>query len=285
MDRQPTRSCDEDLSTKSVFGRHVSGSAFNVHFSKSDVTTNSEGARERLSCQVHQRGACLRQVRLRAVLIWVYGNVVHKSTRFRRPLWNSSENGGSSDQPGRKRQRLNKDDLSATGLPDTVKPRCFSDGRAVQHSPLKNGKKTPWSTRQTIKNVYSYLSEICSNPASATAAAVGIWDWKTIYRLVGADRAPGENRTAIIRQRPDVLDSMDLSIIRSIVHGFLRNNTPPTLDMMPAAVKDNDIGLGQRFPYSRTKLYGVLRDLGFRFGRANFEGNLHIMFERADLIQ
>ena len=70
------------------------------------------------------------------------------------------------------------------------------------------------------------------------------------------------------------LDDFDFRVIRRTVHSYFNRNQSPTLEKLPKQLKE-DID----FPYGKTKLYNLLKKLGFRYQRRGREG---IVNERSD---
>lgn len=154
-----------------------------------------------------------------------------------------------------------------------------------------------------IHNVYHYLSDISVNPISATAAACGL-DRNTVSRAISKVRQSA-SKPRVIREReadddqqpstsnslrmgnltrgrkPAIIDSFDRQVIHRIIHEYLCRGENPTLQQLLITVKER-LGTQFQFPYGRTVLHRLVRQLGFRYRKRGI--NKHLLYARSDIV-
>jgi transposase len=74
------------------------------------------------------------------------------------------------------------------------------------------------------------------------------------------------------------IDAFTRSAVRNVIHNFFERNVPPTLDMVHTELRKGD---ANNFPYSRSTLYGLLKQMGFAYRRRN---KRYYICERPDII-
>jgi hypothetical protein len=91
---------------------------------------------------------------------------------------------GGSSSGARENEASN--DSSYQNSTEILQNRCPNHPHADAMSPVRAGGSIPKPARRIIKNVHLYLSQVCSNPTIATAAAMHL-SRKTITKIINED--------------------------------------------------------------------------------------------------
>ena len=164
----------------------------------------------------------------------------------------------------------------------TLLKTCLTQRHPQGTSPCKGCATVSRPLRRAFLKVHWYLSAICQNPTSTGAAALGVHH-TTLARVIRAG-TKGDSSYRVragLANTVAAVDGFSKSTIHQIVHDFFARNEPPTVENILRKVKEE---MRADFPYGRTTLWKILRQLGFKFSKHNGP-NLHLLFERADIVQ
>ena len=166
---------------------------------------------------------------------------------------------------------------------DNPQPGCSFGSPIKKH---KQGKGFHTGEKTQIINAYKTLLK--DNPelaikdiVSKVASSLGV-TIRSVYRILKEYRSTGQLKSPK-KKKPktktilNTTDDFTKAAIRSKVHAFYIRNKLPTLDKILAAVNDDsDIA-----NFSRTTLYRLLLDIGFKFEKR--KRNSYLM-DREDII-
>ena len=108
-----------------------------------------------------------------------------------------------------------------------------------------------------------------------TAAATGVS--KTFVRkIVSAGKFIDEGKTRKAKEPFGKLDNFDVGVIRGIIHNLYEENISPSLKKILLQRKEN-----MNFPYGKTRLWRLLKKMGFGYGKRGRQG---IISERPEMI-
>ena len=158
---------------------------------------------------------------------------------------------------------------------DNSKKRLDSEPHPNAIAILSAGGKIDGQLRKAVINVHLYFSKISTNPIEATAAAFKMGRNVISRVIANGNQYKKPKRQGKLKLE---LDEFDKSIIRRIVHGFFRRKEPPTVEKILAATKEE---LKERFPYGKSKLKDLLRELNFKYGPK--QGKSVQLMERTDI--